>query len=100
LYREYNTHGHKLRFPPSKKAQFVTECGITSYKRSTTQLVKPSLMEFRNSSGQRCKGGMTFTNQPIQESDSLCTSLQDTIQPGGADSFSDKKSFLKQMSLE
>ena len=24
----YNTHGHKLRFPPSKKAQFVTECGI------------------------------------------------------------------------
>ncbi len=24
----YNTHGHKLRFPPSEKAQFVTECGI------------------------------------------------------------------------
>lgn len=24
----YNTHGHKLRIPPSKKAQFVTECGI------------------------------------------------------------------------
>jgi hypothetical protein len=24
----YNTHGHKLRFPLSKKAQFVTECGI------------------------------------------------------------------------
>jgi hypothetical protein len=24
----YNNHGHKLRFPPSKKAQFVTECGI------------------------------------------------------------------------
>jgi hypothetical protein len=24
----YNTHGHKLRFPPFKKAQFVTECGI------------------------------------------------------------------------
>jgi hypothetical protein len=26
--RRYNTHGHKLRFPLSKKAQFVTECGI------------------------------------------------------------------------
>jgi len=26
----YNTHGHKLRFPPSEKAQFVTECGILS----------------------------------------------------------------------
>jgi mono/diheme cytochrome c family protein len=25
----YNTHGHKLRFPLSKKAQFMTECGIT-----------------------------------------------------------------------
>jgi hypothetical protein len=24
----YNTHGHKLRFPPSEKVQFVTECGI------------------------------------------------------------------------
>jgi hypothetical protein len=24
----YNTHGHKLRFPPFEKAQFVTECGI------------------------------------------------------------------------
>lgn len=24
----YNTHGHKLHFPFSKKAQFVTECGI------------------------------------------------------------------------
>jgi len=31
----YNTHGHKLRFPPSEKAQFVTECGMVktaSYK--------------------------------------------------------------------
>jgi len=25
----YNTHGHKLRFPPSKRAQFMTECGIS-----------------------------------------------------------------------
>jgi hypothetical protein len=24
----YNTHGHKLRFPSSKKAQFVTALGI------------------------------------------------------------------------
>ena len=24
----YNAHGHKLRFPPSKKAQFVTALGI------------------------------------------------------------------------
>ncbi len=24
----YNTHGHKLRFPSSKKAQFVTAQGI------------------------------------------------------------------------
>ena len=24
----YTALGHKLRFPPSKKAQFVTECGI------------------------------------------------------------------------
>jgi len=23
-----NTHGHKLRIPPFKKAQFVIECGI------------------------------------------------------------------------
>lgn len=29
-YVIYNTHGHKLRFPPSKKAQFVTVCGIKS----------------------------------------------------------------------
>jgi hypothetical protein len=29
----YNTHGHKLRFPPSKKAQLVTECGIVSLWR-------------------------------------------------------------------
>ncbi len=27
--KHYNTHGHKLRFPPSEKAQFVTECGIS-----------------------------------------------------------------------
>lgn len=26
----YNTHGHKLHFPLSKKAQFVTECGIAA----------------------------------------------------------------------
>jgi hypothetical protein len=24
----YNTHGHKVRFPLSEKAQFVTESGI------------------------------------------------------------------------
>jgi hypothetical protein len=29
----YNTHGHKLRFPPFEKAQFVTECGITIIKQ-------------------------------------------------------------------
>lgn len=27
-YSISNTHGRKLRFPPSKQAQFVTECGI------------------------------------------------------------------------
>ena len=26
--KRYNTHGQKLRFPPSEKAQFLTECGI------------------------------------------------------------------------
>ena len=26
----YNAHGHKLRFPASKKAQFVTALGITT----------------------------------------------------------------------
>ena len=31
FWASYNTHGHKLRFPPYKKAQFVTECGITVY---------------------------------------------------------------------
>lgn len=29
--KHINTHGHKLRFPPSKKTQFVTECGIDHY---------------------------------------------------------------------
>ncbi len=33
---QYNTHGHKLRFPPSKKAQFVTECGIHCGSGSTS----------------------------------------------------------------
>lgn len=28
-FSAYNTHGDKLRFPPSEKAQFVTECGMT-----------------------------------------------------------------------
>jgi hypothetical protein len=32
--KKYNTHGHKLRFLPSKKAQFVTECGIVCYNLS------------------------------------------------------------------
>jgi hypothetical protein len=27
----YDTHGHKLRFPQDKKAQFMTECGITKF---------------------------------------------------------------------
>ncbi len=29
----YNTHGHKLRFPAFEKAQFVTECGISQQRR-------------------------------------------------------------------
>ena len=28
MFYQYNAHGHKLRFPPSKKAQFVTALGI------------------------------------------------------------------------
>jgi FkbM family methyltransferase len=32
LFGSYNTHGHTLRFPPSEKAQFVTECGIEMFQ--------------------------------------------------------------------
>jgi hypothetical protein len=32
IARLYNAHGHKLRLPPSKKAQFVTALGIIPKK--------------------------------------------------------------------
>lgn len=38
----YNTHGYKLRFPPSKKAQFVAECGIKYQMNKLITIVGPS----------------------------------------------------------
>jgi len=39
----YNTHGQKLRFPPSKKAQILTECGITSPMSVLNPTQKPEV---------------------------------------------------------
>jgi hypothetical protein len=42
----YNTHGHKLCFPPSKKVQFVTECGISTYARPIIDKVTGASIAF------------------------------------------------------
>jgi hypothetical protein len=35
----YNTHGHKLRVPSRKKAQFVTALGIADINRAVMKMM-------------------------------------------------------------
>jgi heat shock protein HslJ len=43
-WTSYNTHGQKLRCPPSKKAQFLTECGIETISLMEIKMKKMLLL--------------------------------------------------------
>jgi hypothetical protein len=71
----YNTHGHKLRFSLSKKAQFVTECGITPAAKDgagrdgETEMLEP---------GRGRRGhvqGFKVQQQFCQSRHGICTTL-------------------------